>query len=84
MCVKHIILFGEAADKIEQAIVGTSLRSPTKITHCKGLHDAIVVATELVSPGDVVLLAPGGTSFDQFRDFEDRGEAYRRWVMELP
>ena len=82
--VKQIILFGEAADKIAQAIENASLNTPTKITHCIGLHEAIDVAAELISPGDVVLLAPGGTSFDQFRDFEDRGEAFRRWVMELP
>jgi UDP-N-acetylmuramoylalanine--D-glutamate ligase len=30
-----------------------------------------------------VLLSPGGTSFDEFRDFEARGEAYRQWVLEL-
>lgn len=82
--VKQIILFGEAANKITQAIEATTLNTTTKITHCIGLHEAIDVAAELVSPGDVVLLAPGGTSFDQFRDFEDRGEAFRRWVMELP
>jgi UDP-N-acetylmuramoylalanine--D-glutamate ligase len=33
--------------------------------------------------GDIVLLSPGGTSFDEFRDFEERGEAYRKWVSEL-
>jgi UDP-N-acetylmuramoylalanine--D-glutamate ligase len=29
------------------------------------------------------LLSPGGTSFDEFHDFEDRGEAFKKWVMEL-
>ena len=82
--VKHVVLFGEAADKIAQAIVATSLAARIKITHCVGLHEAVMAAAGVVSPGDVILLAPGGTSFDQFRDFEDRGEAFRRWVMELP
>jgi UDP-N-acetylmuramoylalanine--D-glutamate ligase len=31
----------------------------------------------------VVLLSPGGTSFDEFIDFEARGEAFKKWVMEL-
>jgi UDP-N-acetylmuramoylalanine--D-glutamate ligase len=48
------------------------------------LLEAVQIAARLVMPGDVVLLAPGGTSFDEFRDFEDRGEAYKKWVMALP
>ena len=82
--VKHVVLFGEAADKIAQAILVSSQAARVKITHCAGLHEAVMAAAEVVSPGDVVLLAPGGTSFDQYRDFEDRGEAFRRWVMKLP
>jgi len=82
--VKHVVLFGEASEKIAQAILASSLAARVKITHCAGLPEAVMAAAEVVSPGDVVLLAPGGTSFDQYRDFEDRGEAFRRWVMELP
>jgi UDP-N-acetylmuramoylalanine--D-glutamate ligase len=82
--VDHLILFGEAAGKILQAIQAAPLRSKTELIRCGNLHDAIRAAAGVVSTGDVVLLAPGGTSFDEFRDFEDRGEAYRKWVMELP
>jgi UDP-N-acetylmuramoylalanine--D-glutamate ligase len=31
----------------------------------------------------VVLLSPGGTSFDEFKDFAERGERFRKWVQEL-
>jgi UDP-N-acetylmuramoylalanine--D-glutamate ligase len=40
-------------------------------------------AAEIASAGDVVLLSPGGTSFDAFRDFEERGDWFRQWVRAL-
>lgn len=80
--VDHIILFGEAADLIEKALVAAGAEHLIA-GYCSGLEDAVHIAAELVIPGDVVLLSPGGTSFDEFRDFESRGEAYRQWVMSL-
>jgi UDP-N-acetylmuramoylalanine--D-glutamate ligase len=82
--VDHLILFGEAASIIHGA-VGAVLagKKPHTVTTCFGLQEAIQAAAGLVEPGDVVLLSPGGTSFDEFRDFEARGEAYREWVHQL-
>jgi UDP-N-acetylmuramoylalanine--D-glutamate ligase len=54
-----------------------------EMIRCESLAEAVEAAATMVSPGDVVLLSPGGTSFDEFRDFEERGEAFKRWVMEL-
>jgi UDP-N-acetylmuramoylalanine--D-glutamate ligase len=48
-----------------------------------GLREAVVRAAEVAEAGDVVLLSPGGTSFDEFKDFADRGERFRTWVQEL-
>ncbi len=81
--VKHIVLFGEAAQKIARALSTVDVPSSLETTLCASLAEAVQMAAQVSEPGDVVLLAPGGTSFDEFRDFEDRGEAFKRWVKEL-
>ncbi len=82
--VDHLVLFGEAAGKIAAA-VGTQQpgKRPYTIDSCKGLEQAVQAAGKVVEPCDIVLLSPGGTSFDEFRDFEARGEAFKRWVQDL-
>lgn len=82
--VKHLILFGEAVDKISSAMTASMKMSDIKISRCLGLYEAVQTAANSIKPGEVVLLSPGGTSFDEFRDFEERGEAFKKWVMELP
>lgn len=85
--VDHLILFGEAAEKIKQAV--ESVPSPSEkaagpsLTVCEGLRQAVQQAARLARPGYVVLLSPGGTSFDEFRDFEERGECFRQLVQHL-
>jgi len=81
--VNHLIVFGEAAEKIVQNISLTN-KNGLLITRCQGLQEAVQTAAKIARPGDVVLLSPGGTSFDEFRDFEERGECFRQWVMQLP
>ena len=81
--VDHVVLFGEAADLIEQAIGSQPGAHPDSVTRCENLEQAVQSAAEIVEPGDVVLLSPGGTSYDAFRDFAERGERYRLWVNEL-
>lgn len=81
--VQHLVLFGEAAAKIEEAVGKQRVSSQLSIEVCNGLEQAVNVAGRVVEAGDIVLLSPGGTSFDEFRDFEDRGEAFKRWVLNL-
>ena len=82
--VDHLIAFGEAAEIITTA-VEAARRQPDRpsITLCDGLEQAVQAAAELVEPGDVVLLSPGGTSFDEFIDFEERGTCFAHWVKQL-
>jgi UDP-N-acetylmuramoylalanine--D-glutamate ligase len=82
--VDHVVLFGEAAAKIEKALGGDKVTErPYSQERVATLHEAVTEAERVAEPGDVVLLSPGGTSFDEFKDFEERGEKYRLWVQEL-
>jgi UDP-N-acetylmuramoylalanine--D-glutamate ligase len=82
--VDHLVVFGEAAEKIAAAVGAAQPgRRPYTLARAGGLHEAIQAAAEVVEPGDVVLLSPGGTSFDEFTDFEQRGERYRQWLNDL-
>jgi UDP-N-acetylmuramoylalanine--D-glutamate ligase len=76
--VRAAVLIGEAAGKLQAALAG---RVPV---HDAGtLTRAVGLAAQLAQPGDVVLLAPACASFDQYRDFEQRGEHFRALVGEL-
>jgi UDP-N-acetylmuramoylalanine--D-glutamate ligase len=82
--VDHLVLFGEAAEKIQRSAQSLGLReNGSRLTKVNGLQEAVVRAAELAEAGDVVLLSPGGTSFDEFKDFVERGERFREWVLEL-
>jgi UDP-N-acetylmuramoylalanine--D-glutamate ligase len=47
------------------------------------MEQAVEAAARLVQAGDVVLLSPGGTSFDAFRDFAERGNRFKDLVRDL-
>jgi UDP-N-acetylmuramoylalanine--D-glutamate ligase len=83
--VDHLVLFGEAAGLIERALgeVPAGAR-PFTVAHCATLDEAVRAAALAAQTGDVVLLSPGGTSFDAYRDFEERGEHFRALVAALP
>ena len=82
--VDHVVIFGEAAEKIERTANSLPVgMKRTSIIRVNGLREAVLKAAEVAKPGDVVLLSPGGTSFDEFKDFEERGERFREWVHKL-
>ncbi len=79
--VDHIVLFGEAASLVMEALKKTP--GNYSIDVCGRLDEAVQTAAKRVSPGDVVLLSPGGTSYDQYLDFAERGQDYKRLVNAL-
>ncbi|HEX8991254.1 MAG TPA: UDP-N-acetylmuramoyl-L-alanine--D-glutamate ligase [Anaerolineales bacterium] len=82
--VDHVVIFGEAGSKIQSALEADGA-ADRPYTHVRvgTLLEAVREAKRVSEPGDVVLLSPGGTSFDEFKDFEERGEKFRLWVQEL-
>ena len=83
--VDHVVVFGQAAEKILGVLnrSKSSSKRPYSLQRGDGLQEAVRQAAQVAESGDVVLLSPGGTSFDQFNDFAERGEWFRTWVQEL-
>ena len=76
--VRDVITYGEAGEEIMTAI-GDAVRS-VQVTD---LRSAVVTAHEMAAPGDVVLLSPGCASFDQFMNFEERGQFFKTLISEI-
>ena len=72
-------LIGESADEIAEALA----REGVRFRHSRDLESAVRDAREDAERGDVVLLSPACASYDQFRDFEERGERFRELVEAL-
>jgi UDP-N-acetylmuramoylalanine--D-glutamate ligase len=76
--VRRVLLIGAAAPRIAEALAGR-----VAIESVGTLEAAVARAAELARPGDTVLLSPACASFDQFRNFEQRGERFRELVGAL-
>jgi UDP-N-acetylmuramoylalanine--D-glutamate ligase len=85
--VRELIVFGEMADLVQTAAEAqlnrTEARVLEKIHHVKTLDEAVATAARIAHPGEVVLLSPGGTSFDAFKDFAERGDKFQELVRGL-
>ncbi len=81
--VDHVVLFGEAAELIQKAISAVGGTRSGDLRRANDLKHAVAIAAEVANAGDIVLFSPGGTSYDEFKDFAERGETFRKWVQEL-
>ncbi|HEX4578262.1 MAG TPA: UDP-N-acetylmuramoyl-L-alanine--D-glutamate ligase [Edaphobacter sp.] len=76
--VKIVYTIGSAAEKIERQLQGV-----VKIVPAETLQVAVARAAKAATIGDVVLLSPACSSFDQFENYEQRGRVFRQLVNEL-
>lgn len=77
---RSVVTFGEAAESFRAAMANAAVEA----TATGSLAEAVAEAARVAQPGDIVLLAPAGTSFDAYPSFEVRGAEFRRVVSELP
>ncbi len=76
--VRHLILIGEAAERMEQ-----ELGKLTDTHRATTLEDAVRISSEITTSGDTVLMSPACSSFDMFRDYEERAQRFITAVKAL-
>jgi UDP-N-acetylmuramoylalanine--D-glutamate ligase len=76
--IKNMILIGEAADQIEQ-----DLSDVVNTIRANDMSDAVNKAQQLAISGDIVLLSPLCASFDSYKNFEERGDDFRKLVKNI-
>ena len=83
--VKTLILFGQTSGKIFEAVKKELDKENKKldIHLCNNLKETVELAKKLAKPGQVVLFSPASASFDQFKDFADRGHQFKNLVNNL-
>lgn len=83
----HIILFGDKGEKQVRSKAGKLLKlmgaSEKTLSEAATLADAVTRAAEVAQAGDIVLLSPGGTSYDAYDNFAQRGDEFRELVRAL-
>jgi UDP-N-acetylmuramoylalanine--D-glutamate ligase len=75
--VKHIVLLGEMSNLVEEALLKANA-GYRAVSHAHTMDEAVQQAARVAKPGDIVLLSPGGTSYDMYLDFEERGRDFAR------
>jgi UDP-N-acetylmuramoylalanine--D-glutamate ligase len=76
--VKLLVLYGEARETIHRAVNGV-----TRLAMAERFEQAVRIAAVEARSGDTVLLSPGCSSFDQFRDYAERGRVFQELVRAL-
>lgn len=75
---KEIVLFGEARQKIN-TLIGNTVKTSIHPT----LEEAVKIAFEHSARGDAIVLSPGCASFDEFKNYKERGDYFQKWARQL-
>lgn len=78
--VSTLILIGETKDKIKKVCNNVGFDN---IIIAESLKDAVLESKNVAKSGDIVLLSPASTSFDSFKNFEERGNTFKNIVVSL-
>lgn len=83
--VSVLVLMGPAASKIENAVIKSKNYDPKKlnIIHANDMNEAVQAAFKNSKSGDIILLSPACTSFDSYKNFEERGKDFKKIVNSL-
>jgi UDP-N-acetylmuramoylalanine--D-glutamate ligase len=76
--VKHLILVGEAKERMNHELGGL-----TDTVMAKSMEEAVSLARQRAKGGEVVLLSPACSSFDMFKDYKERGKVFKEAVFKL-
>jgi UDP-N-acetylmuramoylalanine--D-glutamate ligase len=74
--IKSIIAFREA-----QELIASKFRDAARLMRCNNLEESVILSRKIAQSGDVVLLSPGCASFDQFENYEERGNCFKNLVL---
>lgn len=80
--VSRVFLCGATAGKIRACVEQCNGEKP-EMTDCGDFDSAVLAAAKAALPGDIVLMSPASASFDQFKNFMERGDRFKKLVKEL-
>jgi UDP-N-acetylmuramoylalanine--D-glutamate ligase len=73
--VKHMILLGEAADRLQKEFA-----DKTTVVRARDMQEAVNIARAAANPGDIALLSPACASFDMYESYEHRGKVFKECI----
>ena len=82
--VKLLILCGATAGAIREAVERAENYAGLEVVEVSNYPEAVELAGEKAEAGDIVMLSPASTSFDRFKNFEERGRVFKELVCALP
>lgn len=81
--IKEVILIGQIRNALSEQFKAAGINVKTTILDATTMDEIVQYATSIAEEGDVILLSPGTSSFDMFKDFYDRGDQFRNIVNKL-